>query len=375
MTKGGSNSVRFEEVSIRLPILGINNLNDSPFKGMKISLEQKKAISGLMKESERNSKAEICPLCSSKIYGVCNSHSIPRFVLKNISRDGMVTTSNAAIDFPYLESEKGIGKFETFRSICRDCDSRFFSDYEDPEKWNSEPTGKMLSQIALKNYLAIWSKREKEISMLGLIEEVLGKNGYLSDKQETNYIDESDYKRDIERHKSEALGDRASSFSIDLYLALPYRVPIAFQGPLAVIAGFDSSLINNIYNMNPKYEIQQLHIAIFPLRTGSIILLITKNEHKRYRGFMQRLRSLPMEEQLQIVQYLVLAYAEGVAFSPSIRGEITNDESIVSVMGKESTLFGFGEHSLADSARIAREEYTCEHAFEMTNLLSEEYAL
>ena len=48
-----------------------------------------------------------------------------------------------------IGKDTGVNKAGTFHIICRDCDSRTFQLYEDPNAYNSKPTDQMLAQIAL----------------------------------------------------------------------------------------------------------------------------------------------------------------------------------------------------------------------------------
>ena len=82
----------------------------------------------------------------------------------------MVLTLNSLIDLPFIKKETGVGQTGTFQIICRDCDSKVFSDYENPDNYSSMPTQKMLAQIALKNNLKYISKRKQEIGLHTVIE-------------------------------------------------------------------------------------------------------------------------------------------------------------------------------------------------------------
>lgn len=253
----------------------------------------RKRISDVLKEARQDGKPSECILCKRPLGGPGNSHSLPKFVLRSISSSGRVFTSNALLGWPILDKEKGINKFETFFTICRECDSKFFSEYENPEKWEEIPTGTMLSQIALKNFLHMRSKRLTEIALYDLLAKRFGLGSLLNPMQSVNEIDKSDYERSIEILRKEALKPKSSLYEIDYYARLPYKVPIAFQGPIAVVSGFHGALINNIYNLDPKYKLQELHVSVFPLEKDSVVLCFTNRKHKRYRSLFRDLRSLP----------------------------------------------------------------------------------
>lgn len=44
----------------------------------------------LLRQIERDAKTTACFLCGKKIDSPCNSHVVPRFILKEIAQQGMV---------------------------------------------------------------------------------------------------------------------------------------------------------------------------------------------------------------------------------------------------------------------------------------------
>ena len=94
-------------------------------------------------------------------HGTKSSHSIPQFALKRIAEDGKVMLP-LQDEILTIGKDTGVNKAGTFHIICRDCDSRTFQLYEDPNAYNSKPTDQMLAQIALKDVLLMISKRNQE---------------------------------------------------------------------------------------------------------------------------------------------------------------------------------------------------------------------
>lgn len=46
--------------------------------------------SNILRQIEREAKTTACFLCGKKIDSPCNSHVVPRFILKEIAQQGMV---------------------------------------------------------------------------------------------------------------------------------------------------------------------------------------------------------------------------------------------------------------------------------------------
>ena len=61
--------------------------------------------------------------------------------------------------------EKGIKNSCTFQFICRECDSKLFSDYEDEISLCKLPTRRMMAEIDVKNSLLMLYKRLYELPM------------------------------------------------------------------------------------------------------------------------------------------------------------------------------------------------------------------
>ena len=56
-------------------------------------------------------------ICNSSMKSACNSHSIPRFILENISEDRLVTNVNLLNNLEFLDNTDGLKKAGTFRLI------------------------------------------------------------------------------------------------------------------------------------------------------------------------------------------------------------------------------------------------------------------
>ena len=102
----------------------------------KITIKKNRVISDLWNFSRNNSKGTKCLFCAKECSSFCNSHSIPRFVLKNITKNGKLCTPSAFINKQLSTSEKGLNNSGTFHLICNDCDSKEFAEYENINSWN-----------------------------------------------------------------------------------------------------------------------------------------------------------------------------------------------------------------------------------------------
>lgn len=72
-----------------------------------------------------------------------------------------------------------------------------------------------------------------------------------------------------------------------------------------------------------------MHIAIFPLQTKSKILLLKEDGNDRLKLFYKDYKKLSLEEKLYAINYILLLYAEDIAFKPEIMIKIKiNEETL-----------------------------------------------
>ena len=138
----------------------LNKLIDIPDVEKKIQL--KKILSREMKVMKEELKPRKCLLCDKDTTSFCNSHTIPRLSLKNISETGKLTQAGYLIGSDLSDNDNGVINSVTIQIICRKCDSFYFQEYENEMNLMSYPSDKMLSQLALKNFLLELVRRREE---------------------------------------------------------------------------------------------------------------------------------------------------------------------------------------------------------------------
>ena len=90
------------------------------------TIKVKKRLSNIQQESRRRAKLDKCCICGKTVSSFCNSHSIPRFVLERIARDGQVLNGACALDLLFINQQDGVNRSGTFYLLCNDCDNKFF---------------------------------------------------------------------------------------------------------------------------------------------------------------------------------------------------------------------------------------------------------
>ena len=312
---------------------------DSIPKDLEINLN--KILSKNISDSRATIKDTVCFHCKKPCTSFCNSHNIPRFCLENIAVDGNITGPNAILGLPSMgvsigKPFLGIGEAGTFKIICRECDSKIFQEYENPDNYheNITPTQKMLSEIAMKNYLKFISKRKLEIAILEkTLERILEqlqqqRIEYYPLKTITEYrlrvskIDLDAYINKYLRAKKLASKDNSNGFYIIYYRLVNYVVPVSIQAPIAVLIDIENNIVNDVINMDSKYKLADLHLCVFPLRNQTAIILFIDEGEKRYRQFYKQFRKQNEDDKLGIINYLIFLYCEDYFLAKEISSKL-----------------------------------------------------
>lgn len=299
------------------------------------TIKNKKQFNDIIKSAQVMAKPSQCILCKKKVAGFCNSHTVPRFILENLSINGQLLYSNTLIRLPLLHDDIAINRAGTFHIICRDCDKITFRDYEDPNNYSHNPTQKMLAEIALKNYLKMLSKRQVEIELFN--NDLLINSMFQEDHKKTLEVKELDKHEYLEgiMHAKKVIDKDTNGYYLIDYIELNYVVPIAFQGCIAMVSGFDNDLINDIYNKNYKYKLQDLHICIFPFKDCTRIFLFIKDGDSRYSSFYKKYKKMSGSQKLQVINFLVFKYSEEWYASYKVKA-ILNQSSLKKIVGQTS---------------------------------------
>lgn len=77
----------------------------------------KKDINDFMRKIQEETKPEKCILCGKEQTSFCNSHSVPKMVLKNIAKAGKLYHANKLIEIPVVDKEKGIDDTPVHKAV------------------------------------------------------------------------------------------------------------------------------------------------------------------------------------------------------------------------------------------------------------------
>ena len=339
-------------------------------------IEKNKQVSKMKKTAQANAKLNKCYYCEKENIQYCNSHSIPKFALKNISSNGELLHINTLLKLPFEKNKKGIDEAGTFKLICRDCDSYIFKDYENPENYLNNPTPKMLAEISLKNYLKSISKRLIEIEIYNQCQ-LYTQDPTLIDvikrKEINSKMDLNEYEKSYKKAKRIAIKNWDDEYYTIFFKKLDYIVPIAFQSNIALVCDIEGNIINDIYNNDENYRIQDIQLCIFPLENSSIILLFMDSQNRRYRKFNKQFKSLSDEEKLKILNYIIFLYSEDIFFSKEIKEVIENSKELIETSKYTANMLCYNDS--CNYIEAAKEQFSLKKIPLIPNFLSEKFAL
>ena len=356
---------------------GIDNMfkvdfNTNDFSKEEV-LEARKFLNGMIKDSKYSAKHKKCLICGVE-GDICDSHTVPRFCLKNIAWDGKINSFNSLLDTQLFDSDSGVKNAGIFRVICRKCDSKLFQDYENNDAYIDKPNNKMLHQIALKTVLRDIYKHESELflfdSMSDLSHKMYGTDILPFDV--TKRAREVDVKEcyEILNIIKNCIENDTSCIELVTCDYLDYVVPIAYQGMSAIVTGVNGEMINDMFDYSPDYEVEYFHICILPLKYKTVVLTFILNHYKRCRKFITQFKKISIGERLNLINKIVFLYAEDYFLSKKLPHDVSN--RLDNIAQTIPDIFTVNPKSTMNEAVI---DYDLRTDFGIPNLLCYDYSI
>lgn len=340
-------------------------------------IEMRKILGHQIKDATAESRHKKCMLCGTT-GGFCNSHTIPQFCLENIAWNGKLNSFNTLINSDLLSKDSGVNNAATFHIICRPCDSKVFQDYEKAEAYDTLPTVAALNQIVLKTSLRDIYKHETEIELFEASKRLLKEKEPLLSFMITPIIDAQikARTRDIEecyeifRKAKEYLISPKDWLRVVSYDKLDYTVPIAYQGMVGLVTGMNGELINDNYNHKKSYNIEYLHLAVFPLKEATAVILFLDSKSKRYKQFEKYMTDATPEKRLEIINRIIMLYTEDYFLSKQL-----DEETLKHLEDSAKTLQDLLTTNPKKSLKNAIKDYDLRRDICIPNLFLRDYAV
>lgn len=309
-----------------------------------------------------------CYVCGKDVSSFCNSHTIPKFILKYISINGEVKSFGDLVFSPLDKGFKGIKQAGTFHLICKKCDSILFQKYESEESYLSlDKIKTILGEIALKTTLRTIYKRRHEAGLFDIMGACKSHKQFINQALYGKMLDLKELNDDYKYIKANAKNPNA--YKILFYKKLPYRVPIAVQDMINLTCDFNGKTLNNIYNFSETNRLKPFYICVFPFANDSHIIIFTRKTIKIYNDFFHILKHMKLPEQLKIINYMIIDNLDDYFIKPDI--DISNLKELASTL---PIIVGSSSVDYIDSIKINNKDYFAPEAWNnLTNLLANNF--
>lgn len=337
-------------------------------------IEVRKKVNRMLSEARKKAKPQKCILCGKEQSSFCNSHSVPQMCLRPIADQGKVLHASLAMGFDVgvVDLEGGVNNSGTFNNICRECDKKFFQDYENPNNIIQPPTDKMLAEIAVKNMLLQLNKRVIEIELVGISQKQLGMYENPDDVSELKALDQQEYEKEVIFHQDIANNNKTGGYQVLFSKVLPYKVPIAAQSAIVLPCDMEGNMLNDVENLDKSIRMQYIHIAVLPLEKASVVLVFYHKRDNLYRRLRHQINTSSQEKVLQYINYLIFEHTENVYFSKEIEEELKNNKMIEKISQEANGRPRLGLLNIYD---MFEREYEPVKPEDIPNFLDESWAI
>lgn len=302
-------------------------------------IEMKKKFNEMKREIEERAKGTHCLICKKECSSFCNSHTVPQFVLKNITENGYITQSSGLIfgeTNPISNTFKGIRNTGVFRCICRDCDRDYFRNYENRENFFEKPDQIILREIALKNSLKHIAKKLLEKQIHDYSYEKFGVKAPIAEHWNSDTQENIDEFRKILKGIN---GKKVIEYDLIYWKVLNYMSPIAFQGKIVLHGDLNGFVINDIFTNSYKDKMQSINIAIFPIFGKTVIMMFVDKSYNKYKNFIKQFQKLDENEKLEVINYILFRYDEEYFIYKPTYEQIKNCKNLIKICNEFNLLY------------------------------------
>lgn len=297
-----------------------------------------KSTSEFLKGVHASAKQDHCILCGKRIDSTCNSHVVPKFVLKEIAEDGMISYGHIfhKLKVPWVEKTTGINNAYTFRLICKDCDKKVFRDYENPENilnfdsFSPQLQKQILCQMSLKAHLSHCQTKynrliSKDIATGGKAHE-LEEQGILTPER-IDLIEHFEYIDAI--RKSEKTNK--NPFRILYNNLLNYKTDFATQTVICFIYDLKGRKIFDPNNLSLDNKCSYFYLMILPVKNHTRILFYTEEKWTwRVETLIKQFEDLSEDDKLHFLFVSLIVHDQEFYVRPSKAKEIIkNDKKLI----------------------------------------------
>lgn len=247
-----------------------------------------------------------CKYCHAKFIGsqpkkICNSHSIPRFILRGIGNN--LNNINTFVHFPWEDPLEGVNSAGTFRLLCTECDGRLFQEYENPLLYDVSFLAtcnkqKIMNEIAMKNYLfSMYLHLNEELyykqEYCSFDELKIEEKVYLKKQMDIENENITDARSGFARAKKcsdDPLLEQSDVYEIIYFHIFDYEFNIAFQDKITIEYDCWGNRVNDLWNYAKSTD--DIHLVIFPVDGKTFVLAFSEVKGSRLARTIKCLREI-----------------------------------------------------------------------------------
>ena len=306
-------------------------------KPSKSHIRLKKEISQLLNHVEQSSKPDHCILCGKKNVAICNSHIVPQFILRRIANEGMVCSGQSLFDKQndFIQTKKGVKNAFTFHLICRDCDKKLFSNYENPnaiinfDKLSNDNKNSVLIEMALKTHLAHIYSKAKSLNLRDAL--------YHEELQSMYNIGlPTAFEIDIQEHfqyiDSLNKSRKSTSFTFEILYneLLDYEVGLATQTIIAYQYDLTGKQIFDPHDFVTTNLTKYFYLMILPYNGKTRVMFYIERKYKTLVApIIQQFNELNEEEKLHFLFISLMIFDEQFYINLVLQQKFRKDKNLV----------------------------------------------
>ena len=296
------------------------------------------------KFSEINSKVKEvlvtnkCFLCGKQMSSPCNSHVVPRFVLKSLAEHGMLFYGQTLMrNNDFIKCEKGINNAFTFHLICSKCDNSYFSGYETPafisefDSYDWQKKQRLCCEIAVKSLLANISVKRYQSTF---VKTCYGFGGIGFD------LDLVDCQKKLVEVKK-CKNSKEKKINIIYSRLLDYETKLACQCVLAIVKDLEGNVCFDMHDFVSTSVSNYLYLSIFPYEGKTRLLLFNFIHEKEDNNtkLINQFYNLCEEDKLKFIFVALTMHSEQFFISPSLNEIIKKDKKLVRMYSETDNNF------------------------------------
>lgn len=292
-------------------------------------IAEQKIFKEIHKKAKELSKSSRCLICGKEASSMCNSHVVPAFILREISKDGHIAYGYSLFGEDAVYGTTGINNAHTFHLICKKCDNEFFKDYESPNKiFNFDEFSiieqqRILGNIAIKNHLShIYSKAVAHNYYK------IALNIKTDNFPSARKIDIFEHMQYIDKIKNYDYESEVP-FQIIFNKTLDGKLNIASQTLICLIYDLRKRKVFEQRDLSIDNKCEYLYLNIFPYENKTkIIFYIEKENIGHNQTFIEDFTNLSEEEKIHLLFILMILYSEQFYINPKLKEIMLKDKKI-----------------------------------------------